>query len=162
MPGRFVRALVPGVWILLAASLAGAQNTKKIAVQILDGHTGEKASPDNIEVRINRLNSLHVEYIKMNDDGTADLLLPENATSFSLRATYGNSLEYFVNCDVAKQKNNAALTWFPVADALSEGITMENDCANPKEAKKLDVKAKPGEFILLVRKHTWRDAIPMQ
>lgn len=162
MPGRLGRALVPVVWIVLAGSLAGAQTAKKITVRVLDGHTGEKITPDNIEVRVNRQNALHIEYVKLNDDGTADLTLPQSAESFSVRATYGNSLDYYINCDVSKQKDTSAPTWFPLADVLTGGIVMPNDCATPKEAKKLEIKAKPGEFVLVVRKHNWRDALANQ
>src|SRR5579862_4893195 len=84
--------------------LAQQAPQKIVTVRVLDGKTAEKVTPDNIEVRINRQQSTHIEWVKLNDDGTAQLTLPDSATAISVRATYANSIEYYVNCDMAKQK----------------------------------------------------------
>ena len=45
---------------------------------------------------------------KQNDDGTAELRLPGDVQVLLIHATYENSTEYFVNCDMAKQKDTPA------------------------------------------------------
>ena|SRR5581483_3287673 len=149
--------------LLLLAACAGlalvpqAWAQKKITVKVLDGKTGEKISPNNIEVRINRQASYHVEWVKLNDDGTAELNLPDSATSVSLRATYGNSTEYYVNCDMAKQKDTAADSWFPVGDIITDGLVIPNECVRAKDAAKVKVEPTPAEFVLFVRKRNWKE-----
>jgi hypothetical protein len=148
------------LWLAACAGLAlvpQAWAQKKITVKVLDGKTGEKISPNNIEVRINRQSSYHVEWIKLNDDGTAELTLPDNATSVSLRATYGNSTEYYVNCDMAKQKDTAADSWYPVGDIISDGLVIPNECVRSKDAAKVKVDPTPGAFVLFVRKRNWKE-----
>jgi hypothetical protein len=130
---------------------------KKITVRILDGKTGEKVTPDNLEARINRQQTYHIEWVKISDDGTVQLTLPDNATALSLRATYGNSLEFYVNCDMARQKDTSADAWYPVKDILTDGLAIPNDCVKPKDIDKVKVDPKPGEFILFVRKKNWKE-----
>ena len=130
---------------------------KQITVKVLDGKTGEKITPDNLEVRINRQSAYHVEWVKLNDDGTAQVTLPENATAISVRATYGNSTEFYVNCDMAKQKDTTAESWFPLADIIVDGLVIPNECARAKEAAKVKVDPTPGEFVVFVRKRNWKE-----
>lgn len=134
-----------------------SQGRKKITVRVLDGKTGEKISPNNLEVRINRQQAYHIEWVKLNDDGTAELTLPDSATAVSLRATYANSTDYYVNCDMAKQKDTSADSWFPVGDIVTDGLVMPNDCVKSKDADKVKVDPKPGEFVLFVRKRNWKE-----
>jgi hypothetical protein len=133
------------------------QAQKKITVRVLDGKIGDKITPDNFEVRINRQQANHLEWVKVNDDGTATLTLPDNATALWVRATYANSTEYYVNCDMAKQKNTSADSWYPVGDIVSEGIVIQNECARGKDADKVKTDPKPGEFVLFVRKRNWKE-----
>lgn len=149
--------------LMLFAAASGAallygQSAKIVTVRVLDGHSGDRVIPNNVIVRINRQNSNHVEWVQLADDGTATLTLPPDALSFSVHATYESSTEYYVNCDVSRQRDLTRDTWFPVADVLSEGVVMPNDCEKPKKAQGLKLEAKPGEFILLVRKRNWRDS----
>ena len=142
-----------------AATFAGLPNAeKKIRVRVFDGKSGEKIVPDNLEVRINRERAYHIEFVKLNDDGTAIVTLPATATSVALRATYEDSTEYYVYCDVARQKDTSIETWFPVDDVIKTGIVMPNECRKSKQM--LSISPKPGEFVLLVRKHGARDAVP--
>jgi hypothetical protein len=147
----FGLAFVLPVW----AQPAPAQ--EKIAIRVLDGKTGEKIQPDNIEVRINRQQTPHIEWVKMNDDGTTELLLPENATALFVRATYANSTDYYVNCDMARQKDTAAESWYPVKDIVADGLVIPNDCVKGKSAEKVKADAKPGELVLFVRKKNWKE-----
>lgn len=153
---RCLRLLALGLTITCVAAQSHAQ--KKITVRVLDGRSGEKITPNNIEVHINRQLANHVEFVKMNDDGTAELTLPENATALALRATYANSMEYYVNCDVARQKDTSIETWFPVDDVLKGGIVMQDECHKSKDMQ--PASAKPGELVLYVRRRGFRDAIP--
>ncbi len=134
-----------------------AISQKTITVRVLDGKTGEKVEPDNIEVRINRSQTAHIEWVKMNDDGTIGLQLPETATALSVRATYDGSTDYYVNCDMAKQKVTAGESWYPVRDILTDGLVIPNDCVKPKDAGKVKADAKPGELVLYVRKRNWKE-----
>jgi len=134
-----------------------ARAEMKITVRVLDGKTGEKVEPNNVEARINRLQSLHIEWVKIKDDGTIELLLPDNATALSVRATYANSLEYYVNCDMAKQKDPSAEIWYPVKDILTDGLVIPDECVKEKNAAKVKVDPKPGELVLYVRKKNWKE-----
>jgi hypothetical protein len=147
-------ALTAAIACLAMPSLA----QKKIVVRIFDGRNGEKISPDNLEVRINRQQASHIEWVKINDDGTVELTLPDTATALALRATYDNSMDYYVNCDVARQKNTSTESWFPIDDVLKTGIVMSDECRKSKDMQM--ASPKPGEFILYVRKRGPRDAIP--
>lgn len=130
---------------------------KTLTVKVLDGKTGEKVSPNNIEVRINRQQTSRIEWVKLNDDGTAQVTLPDNATAISVRATYANSTDYYVNCDMAKQKDPTADGWYPVGDIIADGVVIPNDCVRPKDASKVKVDPKPDEFVVFVRKRTWKE-----
>jgi len=134
---------------------AGAQ--EKITVRVLDGKTGERIRPDNLEARINRQQIAHIEWVKLNDDGTADLRLPATAIALFVRATYADSTEYYVNCDMAKQKDTLSESWYPVKDILSEGLVIPNDCVKGKDAGKVKTDPKPGELVLYVRKLNWKE-----
>ena len=154
------RALAAVLCAAVAFEATQAKAEKKITIRVLDGRNGDKVSPDNLEVRINREHSLHVEWVKLHDDGTAEVTLPDNATAISVRATYSNSTEYYVNCDVARQKDTSTQTWFPLDDVLKDGLSMPNECWKTKDVERHKISAQPGEFILFVRKRSIRDAVP--
>lgn len=159
MAARMTSALI----LLAGAFLLSAQTPKAkpvtVTVRVLNGHTGERVVPDNVEVRIDRQLATHVEWVKLADDGTATLTLPATATSISVRATYENSTEYYINCDVSKQRDSSHETWYPLATVLSEGLIMPDECDRARNARDLKFEAKPGEFILLVRKRGLRDRV---
>lgn len=160
MQRTMVRAVVAVFCAGLALQASPAKAEKKITVRILDGRNGDKVSPDNIEVRINREKALHVEWVKLHDDGTAEVTLPDNATAISVRATYSNSTEYYVNCDVARQKDTSLQTWFPLDDVMKDGLAAPNECWKTKDVERHKISAQPGEFILFVRKRSIRDTVP--
>lgn len=153
MPVRSSFALI----LFAVGLLAQAQTAKTITVRVFDGRSGQHIQPDNVIVRINRRADSHVEWVHMSDDGVATLTLPADTLSFSVRATYASSTEYYINCDVSRQRDVAQGTWFPVADVLTQGLVMPNECESSKSAAKLKLEPKPGEFFLLVRKRTWHD-----
>ena len=154
------RGLVAAVCAVLVLGIFPANAQKKITIRVLDGRNGDKVSPDNLEVRINRERALHVEWVKLHDDGTAEVTLPDNATAVSVRATYDNSTEYYVNCDVARQKDTSVPTWFPLDDVIKDGLAMPNECWKSKDVERHKISAQPGEFILFVRKRSIRDQVP--
>ncbi len=160
MERRMGRLLLLTACAVMAGFARQGHAQKKITVRVLDGRNGEKINPDNVEVRINRQQASHIEFVKINDDGTAALTLPANTTALSLRATYDNSMEYYVNCDVARQKDTSLETWFPVDDVVKDGLVMPDECKKSKDFEKSSLSAKPGEFVLFVRKRSIRDAIP--
>lgn len=167
MAARSIRILM-----LLVAAAAGlvtvpaqtAKHTrvpkpKVITVRVLDGRTGERIVPNNVVVRVDRRTETHVEWVRLADDGTATLTLPAATTSFAVHATYENGTEFYVNCDVSRQHQMEQDTWYPVEGVLSEGMVMPNECDRAKNAHDVKTGAKPGEFVMLVRKHTWRDRV---
>jgi hypothetical protein len=83
--------------------------------------------------------------------------LPQDAKVISVRATYLDSTEYFVNCDVAKQRDSSAESWYPLTDIVTSGLAIPNDCARVKDAAKVRGEVKPGEFVLFVRKRNWKE-----
>ncbi len=157
MERPMVRLLVVAVCAGVVCLVPRVEAQKQITVKVLDGKTAEKISPDNVEVRINRQQSAHIEWVKLNDDGTILLTLPDTATAVSVRATYANSTDYYVNCDMAKQKDPSAESWFPVSDIITDGLVIPNECVRPKDADKVKVDRKPGEFVLFVRKRNWKE-----
>ena len=154
-----LRRLFCSVLLIAASNSLIAQSGKTITVRVVDGKTGLSVTPDNLQVRIKGHESVSANWVKQKDDGTAEVSIPDGATAIALRATYDNSTEYYVNCDVAKQKDTKSESWYPVADILSGGIKMPNECVKPKDADKLNtVSVKPGEFVLFVRKKNWIEA----
>jgi hypothetical protein len=148
--------------ILLAGALASApaQTGKAtITLRILDGKTGQKVTPDNIQVRLKAHDKISNAWVKTDDDGNAQVAILEGTTAISFKATYDDSTSYYVNCDVARQKDTTVESWFPIADILSGGIKMPNDCVKGKDADKVNVDVKPGEFVLFVRKRNWRESV---
>jgi hypothetical protein len=156
------------VMLLAAAALPFSAQTAKpthapkpkvITVRVLDGRTGEHIVPNNVLVRVDRRTETNIEWVKLADDGTATLMLPAATTSFAVHATYENGTEFYVNCDVSKQRLMEQDTWYPVDGVLTEGLVMPNECDRAKNARDVKIEAKPGEFVMLVRKHTWRDRV---
>ncbi len=154
-----LRQLICAILLAVALASATAQDGKTtITVRILDGKTAEKVTPDNIQVHLKTNGKIDTAWVKMDDEGNAAVTIPKGATSVSVKATYEDSTTYYVNCDVARQKDRTSETWYPVADVLSGGIKTPNDCVKEKDADKLNVDVKPGEFVLFVRKKGWREA----
>ncbi|HZB89494.1 MAG TPA: hypothetical protein VE291_12590 [Terracidiphilus sp.] len=138
---------------------ATAPAIRTITVRVADGRTGEKITPYNVEIRVDRSQATHAEWVKLDGEGIATVTLPASATALSVHATFDGATEYYVNCDVAKQKDVSQDTWFPVADVLTQGLVMPNECGKARDAQKLKIEARPGEFVLLVRKQNWHDRV---
>jgi hypothetical protein len=141
----------------LACSTLQAQTAKSIFIRVLDGKTGLAVSADNLQIKFKNQQSIQSGWAQQKDDGTIEVKIPEGVTALSLRATYENATSFYVNCDVARQKDTSIESWYPVADILSGGIKTSNECVAAKVADKINVDVKPGEFVLFVRKKNWRE-----
>jgi hypothetical protein len=92
---------------------------------------------------------LHPDWVKPNEDGTAELTIPADAHEVTLHVAYDNSMEIYVNCD--KEKNAFGDVWYLVPAIMSKGMVTANGCAKPKVSEKFKTTAAPGELILFVR-----------
>ncbi|MGD0903400.1 MAG: hypothetical protein ABR924_10715 [Terracidiphilus sp.] len=157
MMQRTYRALL----LLLCAAaffgLACAQAQKTITVRMLDSRTGKLIVTTDFLVRVNNEQTIHADWITQNGDGTAKLTVPDDVTVISVRATYDNTMSFYVNCDANKDKGTAERGasldhWYKVSDILALGVVAPNGCGGKKVPDKLQAIAKPGEFVFFVRK----------
>jgi len=156
---RAYRALLPIACMCALAGVLQAQIGRTITIKVRDGKTGETVTPSNVHVRFNHQPEARGDWVDQKDDGTIEVKIPADAKAISVRATYENSMEYFVNCDVSKQKDSSAESWYPVTDILASGLAIPNDCVNQKDADKVKAGVKPGEFVLFVRKRNWKEQV---
>jgi hypothetical protein len=136
--------------------LVSAQTPQTITVRMIDGHSGILISSTTFLVRVNHDPAEHGDWIKTNEDGTGTLTLPANAEVISIHASYDRATSIYANCDVDKDRGSAERAakvehWYPVAAILSTGVVAPNDCVGKKVPEKLQVVAKPGEFVFFVR-----------
>jgi adhesin HecA-like repeat protein len=151
--------------MLFIAALCGsllAQNDKTITVRMLDSRTGKLIATSDFLVRVNHDQTLHGNWIVQNDDGTGKLTVPADAAVLSVQATYDSATMVYVNCDTNKDLGSsdhaAALDhWYPISAILASGVVAPNGCAGKKIPEKLQVVAKPGEFVFFVRKRNTRE-----
>ena len=147
------------VLLLCLAALgpaAHAQTEKSITIRMLDSKTGLLIATSNFLVRINHQEEVHGNWVKQGEDGAGSLTLPANAEVISIHATYDSATLIYVNCDADKDHgsaNRAAAPdhWYPVADILTSGVVAPNGCVGKKVPERLQVIAKPGEFVFFVR-----------
>jgi hypothetical protein len=157
-------------WLLVCtvACLAGycgslrAQTGKTITVRMLDSKTGNLIATSDYLVRVDHEKTAHGGWIEKNEDGTGKLTVPDSATVLSIRATYNSNMLTYVNCDADKDHGSseqaAALDrWYKISDIVMLGVVAPNDCGGKKVADKLQVIAKPGEFVFFVRKLNARE-----
>ncbi|MFZ1087192.1 MAG: hypothetical protein WAN35_19690 [Terracidiphilus sp.] len=143
----------------LSASLS-AQTARTITVRMLDGRTGKLIVASNFLVRIDHDQTLHADWMTQNEDGTSKLTLPQKAALLTIQGTFDSSTELYLNCDATGGKDKTADHWYEIAKILATGVATANSCAKPHDAAKLtaDAKqrmvAKPGEFVLFVRKRS--------
>ena len=136
----------------LCASLhAQAGNT--IHIRLLDGKTGLPVEADNYLVRIDRHETEHNEWVRINDDGSVVVTLPADAKEISVKATYNMAINTYINCDAAKESDKERDIWYPIAQIIEKGLVAPNECS------KTQYKAKPGEFVFFVRKRSWHDPV---
>jgi hypothetical protein len=146
--------------VAFAAAFCGtlhAQSPKTITILMLDGKTGKPLVPDNYMVRLDHLNALHNEALKVNDDGSGKVTVPDSASFLSVQGTYHGSIEIYVNCDAGMEKDTSTVHWYSIADIMNAGIVTPNECYKGKYANST-ITAKPGEFVFFVRETNWRES----
>jgi hypothetical protein len=146
-----IRALASFAFIAAFCVALNAQAVQTISIRLLDGKTGLPVKASNFIVRVDHNDTLHPEWVKINDDGTVVVTLPADAKEISVKATYGMGMDTYVNCDAAKENDKERNIWYPISTILNAGVVAPDECA------KTDFKAKPGEFIFFVRKRAWHD-----
>ena len=155
------RRMHRGILLLIGiAAFCGnlyAQSGSAITLRLLDGKTGKIVTATGVLVRANHQPTDHGDWTKTNEDGTVALSVPKDASIILVHATYQNSMLYYINCDGPKAMSTPAELWYSVSDILTKGVVAANGCVKPKDADKLQVVAKPGEFVLFVRQLNWRE-----
>ncbi len=139
---------------LCAAFLAQtehAQTARTITIRILDSKTARPIAATNYLVRINHQPAVHADWVHQNEDRSATLTVPADATVVSIQATYDSAMQIFVNCDSVLDKQNPQDQWYSVSTILNSGVVAPNGCSKMKET------AHPGEFIFFVRKANFRE-----
>jgi hypothetical protein len=137
---------------LTAFSIAlQAQSSQSVSIRLLDGKTGLSVKASNFLVRVDHNDTVHPEWVKINDDGSVVVTLPADAKEISVKATYSMGMDTYVNCDAANESDKERNIWYSIATILSTGIVAPDECA------KTAFKPKPGEFLFFVRKRSWHD-----
>jgi hypothetical protein len=129
---------------------------QQITVRMIDSRTGILIATSNYLVKINHQEAEHGDWIKKNEDGSGSMTLPPEADVFTVHATYDSAISVYVNCDAAKDRGSADHApsqdrWYSIATVLASGVVAPNDCVGKKVPEKLQVVAKPGEFVFFVR-----------
>jgi hypothetical protein len=141
------------VWLVALCGTLSAQETKTITLKVFDGKTGHPIMATGYQVRADHLKAIHNDWVKQNDDGTADLTIPSDVHEISIHLAYDNSMDIYVNCDA--QKNTFGDVWYLVPQIMSEGMVMANGCGHAKVNEKYKTTALPGELIMFVREKNW-------
>jgi hypothetical protein len=139
-----------------------AQTGKTITVRMLDSKTGNLIATSDFLVRVDHEKTAHGNWVEKNEDGAGKLTVPDGATVLSIRATYDSNTLVYVNCDTDKDRGSseqapAVDRWYKISDILTLGVVAPNGCGGKKVADKLQVIAKPGEFVFFVRKLNARE-----
>jgi len=130
-----------------------AQEMKTITLKVFDGRTGHPVMPTGYQVRADHLKAIHNDWVKQNDDGSAEMTIPSDVHEISIHFAYDSSMEIYVNCDA--QKNTFGDVWYLVPQIMSEGMVMANGCSHTRVNDKYKTTALPGELILFVREKNW-------
>jgi carbohydrate-selective porin OprB len=142
------------------AALCGsvyAQAQKTITIRMLDSRSGKLIATSNFLVRVDHEQTAHANWVTQNEDGTGKLTLPIDATALSVRATYDSTTSFYVNCDADNDHGFSDRApspdrWYKISDIVALGVVAPMGCGGKKVTDKLQVVAKPGEFVFFVRK----------
>jgi hypothetical protein len=143
------------VWLVALCGVLHAEPSKTITLKIFDGKTGHPLMPTGYEIRVDRLQAVHNDWVKQNEDGSAEITVPADAHEISVHTAYDNSMEIYINCDA--QKNEFGDVWYVVPKIMSEGMVMANGCGKAKVNEKYKTTAAPGELIMFVREKNWKE-----
>ena len=136
-----------------------AQTGPTVTIRILDGKTGEPLHPSNFLVRIDHRDEPYNETLKLNDDGSATVVLPESATSISIQGAYNASTELYLNCDADAARDGGMPLWYSIADIMKSGTVTPNLCFKRKYENRFKPAPKPGEFIFFARTPSWHEGV---
>ena len=150
------RVLALLVCMAAFSSCIFAQSGKTITLRMLDGKTGRLIATSDFLVRIDHEQTVHANWVTLNDNGTGKLILPQKAAVFTIQGLYESSMQIYVNCDSAAEKGYAVDRWYAVEEILSFGVAAPNGCGRLYAAK-LKLAVKPGEFVFFVRKQSLRE-----
>ena len=140
--------------------LLHAQTASTITILMLDGKTGKPIVPSNFIVRFDHRNEVHNDSVAVDDEGVARVLVPAGTKYLSVQGTYNSSMEIYVNCDAAMEKDISTIHWYSVPDILASGVAMPNECYKGKYAEATRMIPKPGMFVFFVRKNNWHEMPP--
>ena len=91
MPGRtgnamLLLALMTAFCASLHAQDLHTSDPKSITVRVLDGRTGHTVSPTGFQVRIDHLKAVHGDWVKQNEDGSGELIVPSDTSMIRARS----------------------------------------------------------------------------
>jgi hypothetical protein len=156
MARRSIGLLLLGGMIALSGALH-AESTKTIVLKVFEGKTGHAVVPTGYQVRVDHETMLHPDWVKQNEDGTAELTIPADTHEVTLHLAYDSSMEIYTNCD--KEKNAFGDVWYRVTEIMSKGIVTANLCAKAKVSEKFKTTAVPGELIIFVREKNMAERV---
>jgi hypothetical protein len=149
-------------WLLLVGLIglcgvvhAQSAKTETIILKIYDGKSGRPVVPTGYQVRVDHLTMLHPDWVKQNDDGSAEMTIPSESSVLALHLAYDNSMEIYVACDA--DKNAFGDVWYTVSEIMKKGMVAANGCGKSKVNEKYKTTAAPGELILFVRERNWKE-----
>lgn len=135
-----------------------AQTTRTITLRMLNNKTGKLIETSHFLIRVDREQTVHANWVTLNEDGTGKLTLPKNASLLLVQATYDSAELIYTNCDSATGKGSPpAERWYSIAEILATGIAVPDSCRSAKQAAKFKTVAKPGELVFFVRQHNWNE-----
>ena len=143
------------ICVIAVCGALRAEPAKTITVKIYDGKTGHPVQPTGYQVRINHETLIHGDWVKPNEDGSAELTVPDDASVLALHVAYDSSMEIYVNCDA--EKNAFGDVWYSIPQIISKGLVTANSCGKAKANDKYKTTAGPGELILFVRERNWKE-----
>jgi hypothetical protein len=143
--------------IATLCALVSAQERKTLTIIMLDGKTGKPIKPSNYIVRFDYHDATRNEGLRLDDEGVGTVYLPPEVSTISVQGTYLASMEIYLNCDAAMEKDTSTIHWYKVAEILTSGVNAPNECFKGKYAEATHLNTKPGTFIFYVRPVAWHD-----
>jgi hypothetical protein len=150
-PMASIRVVARYTWLAVLCASLHAQTGNAIHIRLLDGRTGLPVKAGNFLVRVDHRDTVHNEWVQMDDDGTVVVSLPAGTKEIAVKATNGLAMETYINCDAARESDKERDIWYPVSQILETGLVAPNECS------KTHYSAKPGEFVFFVRKRGWSE-----
>lgn len=153
--GRRTFGLLLLVGLIELCGVLHAESDKTIILKVYDGKSGKPVVPTGYQVRVDHLTMMHPDWVKQNDDGSAEMTIPAESSVVALHLAYDNSMEIYVACDA--EKNAFGDVWYTVSEIMKKGLVAANACGKSKVNEKYKTTAAPGELILFVRERNWKE-----